>query len=279
WRTGWIALAILGLGGVAIAQPNVDQFIDFSTDGVPGRLFVPDQAADSARPVIVFLHGAGETGNNNTSQVNGNIDNLLAAAQDRGAFIYAPQATTFGWNSVSRTNTVMSMVEQIFATQNADSNRLYVTGLSMGGGGTWNLGNRYSDQIAALVPIAGINPSGDFDGANLVDIPTWAFHARNDNVVNRSATINTVNRILDAAGEPRIDDPGTPGFEFRSDNLDLAYTQYSSGGHGIWGRVYETPEVYDWMFARAVPEPASFGPFILALMVCVGWLRRRQLDA
>jgi predicted peptidase len=230
-----LAIAIALSHSQLMAQPNVDQFVDFSTTGLPGRLFIPDEAASSARPVILFLHGAGETGTNNTSQVNGNIDNLLAEAQSRGAFLYAPQAPTFGWNSISRTDTIMSMVDQIFATQNSDANRLYVTGLSMGGGGTWNMANRYGDQIAAVVPIAGINPSGDFDGSNLVDMPTWAFHARNDNVVNRSATINTVNRILDAAGEPRISDPGTAGFEYQNDNLDLAYTQYASGGHGIWG--------------------------------------------
>jgi len=155
-------LVILSFGVIAAFQTSaaeaadVNDFVDFSTDLLPGRLYVPPEAADpaTARPLILFLHGAGETGSDNVSQVNGNIDNLLDTAKQRGAFLYAPQATSFSWTDVDRTSSVMTMIDQAFAEQNADPSRLYVTGLSMGGGGTWSVLNRFADRIAAAVPIA-----------------------------------------------------------------------------------------------------------------------------
>src|SRR5215211_7046098 len=93
------------------AAANVADFIDFSLRNasnqvvLPGRLYVPPEAASdptTPRPLILFMHGAGEDGTNNTSQVNGNIDNLLAEAKRRGAFLYAPQ-TTSNWSSAALT--------------------------------------------------------------------------------------------------------------------------------------------------------------------------------
>lgn len=264
-RTVGALLSAFTLCGLAMAQPNIDFFDDFSTPGLPGRLFVPPESVDDARPVILFLHGAGETGTNNTAQVNGNINNLLDEAQERGAFILAPQTPTFGWTSQNRTDQVMSMLDEVMLQHNADPNRVYITGLSMGGGGSWAMSARYSDRFAASVPICGVNAGGGFQPANLVDMPTWAFHARNDGVVSVNETRNRVNEILTAAGEPTVSFPNSGNFEYASDNLDLSYTEWATGGHNIWGQVYDSPDMYDWMFAKSIPEPASltifFGAF------------------
>ena len=261
WRLFVIPLLLVGLATlvqrVAVKAASVDDFIDFSSDPLPGRLYVPSEAEDPAapRPFILFLHGAGETGSDNVSQVNGNIDNLLNAARQRGAFLYAPQATTFNWTDSGRTTNVMTMIDQALAEQNADPSRLYVTGLSMGGGGTWNMLNRFSEQFAAGVPIAAVNPSGDFDPARLVDKPTWAFHARDDSVVSKNSSRNTINRILSVANEPTLDFPpdnDSNTFEYLNETLELNYTEWPTGGHGIWGRVYNTTEMYDWMFSQSL---------------------------
>jgi predicted peptidase len=227
---------------------------------LPGRVYKPPAAATSPRPLIVFLHGAGESGTNNTLQVNVNIDNLLAEAKRRGAYLYAPQ-TNSGWTSAAVTGNVMSMVDRAIADLNVDATRLYVTGLSMGGGATWNLLNRYDERFAAGVPICGVGPGGDFNPTNMLDESIWAFHARNDGTVSVTTSRNLVNSIRAAAGEPlwtfpTSADPAEP--EFSSPTIDLKYTDYRSGGHSIWGRVYSTPAMYDWMFARTtVPEPAA----------------------
>src|SRR6185436_15871527 len=99
---------------------NVADFLDFSLRNasnqviLPGRLYVPPEATSdptTPRPFILFMHGGGETGTNNTSQVNGNIDNLLAEAKRRGAYLYAPQSTG-NWSSATLTTNVMTMIGQ-----------------------------------------------------------------------------------------------------------------------------------------------------------------------
>ena len=261
------------------ANPN--DFLVFSTTGLPGRLFVPPEAMQPGepRPLVVFLHGAGEIGNNNITQVGGNIDNLLEAARQRGALLYAPQAPG-NWSPTSRTDQVMDMVDQAISTYNVDPNRLYVTGLSMGGGGTWNMLNRYDDRFAAGVPIAGISPASDFDPTNLVGLPTWAFHARNDNVVVEQRSQAVINSILAAAGEPLLTFPPnndtTTTFQFDNEALNLHYTEWPTGGHGIWFRVYADSEVRDWMFSQSlpIPEPASLMLLASAIATC-GWRASR----
>lgn len=273
--------ACLFLSG-ALTAADPDEFLDFSEPDLPGRLYVPPEAESSSRPVILFLHGAGESGTNNTAQINSNVNNLFAAAKERGAFLYAPQATTvvggiFNWDNTERTSDVMAKVDQVLAEQNADPDRVYITGLSMGGGGTWNMVSRFPDRFAAAVPIAGVRTGQDFEPANLVVTPTWAFHARNDGVVSRTNSHRAIDSILAAAGEsaptyPEVRNRET--FEFVAESIDLRYTEFPTGGHGIWGRVYNTPEVYDWMFARSVPESSS-NVMILGALIVLTCIRRR----
>lgn len=245
---------------------NVNDFIDFSNPLVPGRLYVPPEAATSIepRPLILFLHGAGETGTNNVAQVNGNIDNLLAEAKARGAFLYAPQATTFTWADSTRTTNVMAMIDQALTQFNVDNDRLFVTGLSMGGGGVWNMLNRFDDRFAAGVPIAAVSPDGDFAPSNLVGKPTWAFHARNDGTVPSTTSRSVVTNILSTAAAATLSYPPTNDISttllYTNDQVGLNFTEWSVGGHGIWGRVYNTPEMYEWMFSKMLTPPPVVAP-------------------
>src|SRR5262245_8578626 len=104
-----VVIAVVASAPLAICA-HVANFRDFSLTErgsvvLPGRLYVPPEAASNPaqpRPFITFLHGGGESGSNNVSQVNGNIDNLLAEAKRRGAFLYAPQ-TPNNWSSATLT--------------------------------------------------------------------------------------------------------------------------------------------------------------------------------
>jgi predicted peptidase len=226
--------------------------------------------------LIVFLHGAGESGTNNTAQVNGNIDNLLAAAKARGAYLYAPQTST-GWTSSTAIDRVMAMVEQALAQQNVDERRLYATGLSMGGGGTWNIINRHGEQFAAAAPICAVSPAAGYSPSNLAEVPTWAFHAKNDGTVPYTTTRSVIASILATTGEAVPSYPAQPtsDFAFQSNTLDLRHTEYRTGGHGIWGRVYSTPALYDWMFAHAlVPEPSGLAIVFVTGLGLIGTCRR-----
>ena len=283
-----LAAAILGNARAA----NINDFIDFSlrTDArtlLPGRLYVPPAAlTDPAtpRPFILFLHGAGESGTNNSLQVNGNIDNLLAEAKRRGSYLYAPQ-TNSGWGNGTILDRVKTMLDRALAEQPVDHTRLYVTGLSMGGGGTWNMLNRFDDLFAAAVPICAVGPGSGFDSADRLDDAIWAFHARNDTTVSPTATRSVINSILTAAGEPLPNYPPLPpaavttDFAYESPTLDLRFTEYRLGGHGIWSRVYATAGVYEWMFSHAtIPEPSGLACCSLAA-AAVALVKRRRARA
>jgi predicted peptidase len=251
------------LGDRDVSAASLSDFVDFTMPNpgigsplLPGRLYIPPEATNGPRPLILFLHGAGESGINNTAQVNGNIDNLLFEAKRRGAYLYAPQ-TNNGWGNATINGRVMSMIDRAMFEQSIDTNRLYVTGLSMGGGGVWNFLSFYGDRFAAGVPICGVAPMTGFLSSNLLDEPIWAFHARNDATVNVSNSRNRINGILATAGQSQPSYPSSGDFQFHATTLDLHYTEYASGGHGIWPRVYATTAMYDWMFDHAIPEPNS----------------------
>jgi predicted peptidase len=279
-----LSLALLSTIAPRARAANPAEFTDFSlrsgaTTLLPGRLYVPPESvADPTtdRPFIVFLHGGGEAGSNNTAQVNANIDNLLAEAKRRGAFLYAPQSPG-AWSTTSLTANVMTMVDRGLTEFPVNKNKLYITGLSNGGGGTWNMLSRYPDRFAAAVPICGVTPASDFTPARLVDIPIAAFHARNDTVVSANVSRTTYNRILTAAGETLPTYPtlaNAPDFAHSAASHDLSYVEFALGGHGIWTPVYNSPPLYNWLFSHALPEPSGAGIawLSLAFIAC----RRRK---
>jgi predicted peptidase len=318
-RFNWYFLNFAIIAATISTKPllaaNVADFADFSlrnnagTVVLPGRLYLPPEAtADptTPRPFILFLHGGGEEGTNNTSQINSNIDNLLAEAKVKGAYLYAPQSTS-DWSSVVLTNNVMTMIDRAEASMDVDPTRIYITGLSNGGGGTWNMLSRYPAEFAAAIPIAGIAPASDFVPAHLLSTPIFAFLARNDTTVSVGTTHNVLNRIFAADGftpptypasgsqtnflifnpdfasnialqQAAIQQGNFTQFSISGSHLDLMYYELPIGGHAIWGNVYSGPPVYDWLFSHttAVPEPASGG---LALVAIALLIPRRRISA
>jgi predicted peptidase len=195
------------------------------------------------------------------------------------------------------------MVQIAETTLNVDTRRLYVTGLSNGGGGTWNMANRYPGVFAAALPISAVAPSTDFTPSRLLNEPLWVFHARDDATVAVSVDRTTVNKVLSAAHQALptypasgsttdffISNPDLPSHqivetiiqggatEFRipGSQLDLMYYEVTTGGHNIWSTVYGSPPVYDWLFAHTtVPEPMSAALLLLGSTVFFA-VRTRQ---
>ena len=128
--------------------------------------------------------------------------------------------------------------------------------------------SRYPNRFAAGVPIAGVWPDNDFDASTVSGQPVWAFHARDDSVVSPSQSRRTIERLLKVVDAPEIDWPRLSDrkttLEYTNADLQLSYTEWPTGGHGIWFRVYETQEMYDWMFAQTCETcpsiPASTPP-------------------
>jgi predicted peptidase len=280
----WLLLFELFVGRSALAI-DVSDFSDFSlrsgtTTLLPGRLYIPPAASDPAtpRPFIVFLHGGGDAGDDNFRQLNQNIEQLAFEAERRGAFLYAPQAPQ-NWRPRPITDRVMTMLDRALVDYNVDDTRLYLTGYSSGGGGTWNLLSRYPDRFAAAVPVAPVSAELDFVPENLVGQPIMAFHARNDSVASVSTTRAVINSILAAAKKPLPTYPGAngPDFTYSVSDLDLHYVEPASGDHSVLFSVYNRPDLYDWMFAHttAVPEPASALLLLIAVTNFAGRSGRR----
>jgi poly(3-hydroxybutyrate) depolymerase len=249
----------------ASAAPLAD-FIDYSLRNnngqvvLPGRLYAPPEAsADPAtpRPFIVYLHGSGAAGTNNTRQVEGMADYLLDEVKRRGSFLYAPQ-TPSNWDGASVLDNAMTMIDRAVTERGADPRRLYATGYSLGGGGTWNLLNRYDGRFAAAVPISGVSPVGRFDPAKILGTGIWAIHARDDASVPVAATRNVISSLLVAGHEPPptfLPLGSTSDVVLSNANLDLLYYELGIGGHtGPFG-FYFVPPLYDWLFAHSLPVP------------------------
>ena len=214
-----------------------------------------------------------------SSQLNFNIDNLLAAAKQRDAFLYAPQ-TAAGRGNPTILTQVMSVVDRAIAEKGVDPQRVYLTGLSMGGGGVWNLLNLFPERIAATVPICGVSPTAGFDVEKLIDEPIWAFHGRRDTTVSVTVTRDVTGSFLLEAGLPAPTYPAPltqgPQAQFAFSPLNLRYTEMS-GAHGITPNVYSTAlnsQLYDWMFSQSqIPEPATFHLAVITLCISVLGMR------
>jgi len=273
---------------------------------MPGRLYIPPEASNTAspRPFMLYLHGGGARGTDNTTQILQTPDYMLEEAKARGAFLYVPQMADT-WASNTMVDYVMSMIDRAIIERNVDNNRLYATGYSNGGGGTWSLLSRNHGRFAAAIAMSGIAPAPGFNASNLLGTAILALHARDDNTVPvlRSRTI--VDGILIAAHEPTppysdAEDlnsvllvsnpdvafhrevaaslpPDTVNVLISHKNLDLMYFESPDGDHtGLLGAFY-SPEVYGWLFdhSLAVPEPASLVLAIGFLPICMA--RRRRI--
>ncbi len=297
----WLVLYAIGVPGHAPAA-NVADFVDYSLRNasnqvlLPGRLYIPPEAqlpGASPRPLMIFLPGSNANGTDNLAQLAQVTQLMMAEAKDRGAFLYAPQ-TTSTWSSQVVTDEVMTMVGRAISTLNADTNRVYLTGYSLGSYGTWTMLSRYDGRFAAAIPLSGGVVASDFVASRLIDTPIFTLHARDDPTASVSATRSVLNSILTAAHEPlptylAANNPATFVLsnatipfhtEFRdlihqgensidflvaNPKLDLLYYESQLGGHDTLG-AFNAPVLYDWLFTHtlAVPEPNALSMLLIA---------------
>jgi predicted peptidase len=177
-------------------------------------------------PLVLFLHGAGESGQDlNKVKIHG-PPKLVEAGKEFPFILVSPQAPRMGWD----VQALSAMLDDVVASHKVDKDRIYVTGLSMGGFGTWSLAAAYPDKFAALVPICGGgNPT---DAKKLKDIPIWVFHGAKDNVVPPSRSEAMV-KALQSAGATQV-----------------KLTLYPNAGHDSWTETYNNPEMWDWLLKQ-----------------------------
>lgn len=247
---------VLGIGILAAIRAaraesaKADQFEALEYKDADGnvlryRLLKPAgaDAPQKKRPLLLFLHGAGERGSDNKAQLKHGKEMMLTAAGDYGAFVLAPQCPKGKkWAEVDwskRTHKmpkepsqsmrlVMELIDKMQKEFRIDPDRLYVMGLSMGGYGTWDALQRWPDAFAAGVPICG---GGDETAADRIKAPVWAFHGDKDKAVPVSRSRNMIQAIKKAGGKPK-------------------YTEYPGVGHFAWVPAFKDPEMLKWLFSQ-----------------------------
>jgi predicted peptidase len=198
-------------------------------------LFIPhDYKGDKEYPLILFLHGAGESGTDGKKQAAVGLAPAIRKREKTFPFIAVfPQADKAGrgsWAAESPyAQRALKILEQVQKDYKVDAKRIYLTGLSMGGYGTWSLAPAYPTKWAAIVPICG---AGDPASApKFKDVPCWAFHGDKDGAVKVEGSRDMIKSLKDAGGSPK-------------------YTEYPGVGHNSWDMAYGTDELYDWLLAQ-----------------------------
>jgi predicted esterase len=277
-------IVVLSCASGALATDLSNSITGSVGDGkssIPYRLFEPQGLQPGQKaPLVLFLHGMGDSGTDNVAQTEwmGGLVNNTRSGQ-YASYVLAPQIDTHSWfqsfgaQPTEAMKLTISALKKVIDIENIDTSRVYVTGNSMGGMGTWDILAREPKLFAAAVPMSG---GGDTSTAGTIkDIPVWAFHGDRDTIVPVSATRDMIQALRDAGGDPK-------------------YTEVAGGGHVIWDPIYndESHTLYPWLFSQHLspstisvegnvatevantPEPASLTCLAVAGMALLGRRRR-----
>jgi predicted peptidase len=192
-------------------------------------LYLPEgyDTAQEEWPLMLFLHGAGERGDILSKVAVHGPPKLIAKEAKAFPFvIVSPQCPKDGWwSSELQIDTLNALLNDVVSRYRIDEERIYVTGLSMGGFGTWRLAAAYPDRFAAIAPICGGgNPE---DAASIAQLPIWVFHGAKDEAVPIKQAEEMVAAVEKAGGK-------------------VKFTVYPDAGHDSWTATYNNPELYDW---------------------------------
>jgi poly(3-hydroxybutyrate) depolymerase len=173
-------------------------------------------------PMILFLHGAGERGNDLEIVMTTALPQLLEAGKDLPFVVICPQCPK---KQVWDEDKLSKLLDKAVEKYSIDKGRIYLTGISMGGYGSWSLGCAYPERFAAIAPIC--SGGSARQAAKLKDVPIWAFHGQMDEIVLPSESQDMVDAVNKASGNAKI-------------------TIYPDAGHDAWTRTYNNNELYEW---------------------------------
>ena len=190
------------------------QYLLYTPDSKPGK---------SGWPLLLFLHGSGQRGNNLNQVKKHGPPKLIAAGRTFPFVVVSPQCPKdLCW----QTDALNALIDEIVDKYKIDEDRIYVTGLSMGGYGTWSLALDYPERLAAIAPICG--RSDLFRIRRISRIPAWVFHGADDPIVPLENSERMVKRL-------------------REQRADVKLTVYPKVKHDAWTRTYANPQLYEWL--------------------------------
>lgn len=253
---GWIIV----LGEMTMAQERPadrawealfeqHEFRDAAGELLRYRLLRPATLAAGERyPLVIFLHGAGERGEDNRAQLVHGMREF--ARPDRRekypAFVLAPQCPSdqkwveVAWDAPRHERPELpapslrlcrELMDSMLKELPIDPDRIYLTGLSMGGFGTFDALARWPDRFAAAIPICGGGDPRPEQVSGFREIPLWVFHGGRDNLVRPERSREMVEALKAAGGTP-------------------LYTEYPEAGHDSWTATYADETVFEWLFAQ-----------------------------
>lgn len=221
--------AIAGATGQQRAklESKVDVTLDY-------WLYLPDDYANQEKwPLLLFLHGAGERGDDlEMVKVHGPPKLIEKEGKKFPCLVVSPQCPENRWWEPLE---LVALIDDLCAKHKVDRDRIYCTGLSMGGFGTWALAARIPERLAAIAPICG---GGEpYWAGRCKNVPMWVFHGANDTAVPLARSEQMVEAVKNAGGNAR-------------------FTVYPDAGHDSWTETYENPAFYEWLFAqKRAPAP------------------------
>ena len=214
------------------------------------RLYIPrNYSPSTSYPLVIFLHGSGESGNDNVKQLcNGAIEWADTTCQNHyPSFVLVPQCPNGSSWYIGRNGStlydidatpaktpmlmVIQLIDSLSHEFNIDSNRLYSTGLSMGGMGTWEMNLRYPTKFAACLPVCGVGDPSKAD--RILNKPIWAFHGSIDPSVPVEGSRNMISALKALGGTPK-------------------YSEYPWVQHNAWDYAYKEPDLFQWTFAQSL---------------------------
>ncbi len=194
-------------------------------------LYLPkDYETREKIPLLLFLHGAGERGSDLQIVKKHGLPKLIEEGKDFSILVVSPQCPL---NKRWDTDELIALLDYIIENYKVDENRIYVTGLSMGGNGTWRLAAKIPDRLAAVIPICGW--SDLFEVCMIGKLPVWAFHGAKDKVVPVKATEELVERLKTCGGNVKL-------------------TIYPDAEHDSWTETYNNPEIYEWLLEQSLDK-------------------------
>ena len=201
-------------------------------------LFLPKSYGENPQqkwPLILFLHGAGERGDDIELVKKHGIPKIIEQKEDFPFIAVSPQCPKFSWWT-TELEALNALLDEILETYAVDENRVYLTGLSMGGYGTWHLAMMYPERFAAIAPICG---GGDPEKVSVLqNVPAWVFHGGKDTVVSPEESEKMVDALKASGG-------------------DVQFTLYPEAGHDSWTETYDNPELYEWFLKHTRQSAAT----------------------
>ncbi|HPS55801.1 MAG TPA: prolyl oligopeptidase family serine peptidase [Sedimentisphaerales bacterium] len=214
------------------AEKSLARVVETKVEG-KYLLYLPagyEKVSEKKWPLVMFLHGAGERGDDiNLVKIHGPAE-MVEKGKEFPFILVSPQCPAGKWWTESEQLLFLKvLLDDVIAEYNVDESRVYLTGLSMGGFGTWALAIEQPERFAAIAPICGGGMK--FLAYRLKNVPTWVFHGEDDDIVPLSYSQGMVDALKLAGG-------------------DVRFTVYPKTGHDSWRKAYADEELYEWLLSH-----------------------------